>query len=216
MEAPPPAPVSVGTGVVSPSEVTRLAGQAKSLIAEGRHEEAHQAFGDLVGLEQRRASRLAYWYLRNAADADDAVQDAFVRAFMHLDSYRHDLPFEVWFTRILVNGCLDRRKMQRRRDRWIVSGVDAEVAEVVGRPPRGGQPSPEHGLLAAEQRERLSAAIDELPDRQRTVLLMCHHDGRSTREVGAITGLSEATVRVHLHRAMRRLRRLLEEVHDTR
>ena len=205
-----------GSEVVSPSEVTRLAGRTKGLIAEGLVEEAHQSFGDLVALEQRRASRLAYWYLRNAADADDAVQDAFVRAFMHLDSYREDLPFEVWFTRILVNGCFDRRKMQRRRDRWMVSGFDTEVAEVVRRTPREGPPSPEHRVIAAERRQRLSRAIDELPDRQRTVLLMCHHEGRTTREVGTITGLSEATVRVHLHRAIRRLRKLLEDVRDTR
>ena len=46
----------------------------------------------------------------NAADADEAVQDAFVKVFAHMTSYRDDLPFEVWFTRILINGCLDRRK----------------------------------------------------------------------------------------------------------
>ena len=94
-----PAP---GNADVSVSEVTRLARRAKALMSVGETEEAHEAFAELVALEQRRASRLAYWYLRSAADADDAVQDAFVRAFMHLDSYREDLPFEVWFTRICL------------------------------------------------------------------------------------------------------------------
>ena len=54
-----------------------------------------------------------------AAEADEAVQDAFVKAYAHLDSFREELPFEVWFTRILINGCLDRIKARTRRARWF-------------------------------------------------------------------------------------------------
>ena len=76
-------------------------------------------FAELVARHQRRASRIAFHYLRDAADADEAVQDAFVKAYMHIGTFREELPFEVWFTRILINGCLDRLKARRRREKWI-------------------------------------------------------------------------------------------------
>ena len=64
--------------------------------------------------------RIAFHYLRDGAEADEAVQDAFVKAYSHLASFREELPFEVWFTRILINGCLDRIKARTRRERWLV------------------------------------------------------------------------------------------------
>src|SRR5262245_49947062 len=89
---------------------TRVAVEIRSLVERGDIEEARERFGELVAMHQRRASRIAYQYLRDAAEADEAVQDAFVKVFANISSYRDAWPFEVWFTRILINGCLDRRK----------------------------------------------------------------------------------------------------------
>ena len=89
---------------------------------------ARERFGALVALHQRRAARIAYQYLRDAADADEAVQDAFVKVFSHITGYREAWPFEVWFTRILINGCLDRRKARGRHDRWF-TGDEATSAD---------------------------------------------------------------------------------------
>ena len=102
------------------SEDSRLAVELRGLVERGEMDEARDRFSALVELHQRRASRIAFQYLRDAADADEAVQDAFVKVFTHITSYREAWPFEVWFTRILVNGCLDRRKARGRRDRWFV------------------------------------------------------------------------------------------------
>jgi len=102
------------------SEDTRLAVEIRELVARGSMDEARDRFAGLVATHQRRASRIAYQYLRDAAEADEAVQDAFVKAFGHIASYRDAWPFEVWFTRILINGCLDRRKARARRERWRV------------------------------------------------------------------------------------------------
>src|SRR5215813_14757939 len=104
----------------SPSDDTRLAVEIRELVARGEMDDARDRFAGLVATHQRRASRIAYQYLRDAAEADEAVQDAFVKAFGHIASYREAWPFEVWFTRILINGCLDRRKARARRDRWFV------------------------------------------------------------------------------------------------
>ena len=73
----------------------------------------------------------------------------------------------------------------------------------------GSGPSPEEQLLRRERRQALAKALAKLPDRQRSVFMMSHYEGCTSREVSAITGLNESTVRVHLFRAIRKLRALL-------
>jgi RNA polymerase sigma-70 factor, ECF subfamily len=70
--------------------------------------------------------------------------------------------------------------------------------------------SPEQALIESERRRSLAAAVEQLPARQREVFLLCHSEGQSPRDVGSLTGLSESTVRVHLFRALRKLRAVLE------
>jgi RNA polymerase sigma-70 factor (ECF subfamily) len=188
------------------------ASAVKALQAEGRHAEARERYAELVARHQRRASRIAFHYVRDAAEADEAVQDAFVKAFSHLSTFREELPFEVWFTRILINGCLDRIKARTRRERWVTSmpdgpGGERDFAERM--PGRG--PTPEDVLLSRERRKQLADAIAKLPNRQRAVLMLSHYEGCTSREVSAMTGLNESTVRVHLFRAVRKLRSLLGE-----
>ena len=132
------------------------ASAVKALQADGRHAEARERYAELVGRHQRRAARIAFHYLRDAAEADEAVQDAFVKAYSHLASFREELPFEVWFTRILINGCLDRIKARTRRERWIAPmpdgpGGERDFAErMPGRGPVAGGSAP--GARAARAR----------------------------------------------------------------
>ncbi len=184
--------------------------RSRRSFATGVCQQRENLYGVLVARQQRRASRIAYHFLRDAADADEAVQDAFVKVFSHIESFREDLPFEVWFTRILINGCLDRQKARRRRARWIVPVPEAKPGErswVESVPTRGA--SPEESLLRRERREQIAMAVGKLPERQRTIFLLCHYEGCSSKEVSTITGLNESTVRVHLFRAVRKLRSLL-------
>jgi RNA polymerase sigma-70 factor (ECF subfamily) len=195
----------------------RDASDVKRLLAGGCDAEARERFADLVHRHQRRASRIAYHYLREVAEADEAVQDAFVKAYTHLETFREELPFEVWFTRILVNGCLDRIKSRSRRERWFVSRSEHadEGAGLLETTPTSG-PSPEDELLAQERRRAIGRALGLLPDRQRLVFVLSQVEGRSSKEVSVITGLNESTVRVHLFRAVRKLRKLLTETSATR
>jgi len=105
----------------------RVAVDVKALQAAGRSESARERFAELVVRHQRRASRIAFHYLRESADADEAVQDAFVKSYLHIGTFREELPFEVWFTRILINGCLDRLKARRRRERWMAPPVNRRL-----------------------------------------------------------------------------------------
>ena len=190
---------------------TRAAIEVKAFQASGDLDGARERFAELVGRHQRRGLRIAFHYMRDAADADEAVQDAFVKAYSHIGTFREELPFEVWFTRILINGCLDRLKARKRRERWLAppsvdpSGVERNPAELLA--DRG--PNPEQAVLRQEQRRQLLAALSQLPERQRLVFVLSHFEGRSSREVSQTTGLNESTVRVHLFRAIRRLRTLL-------
>jgi RNA polymerase sigma-70 factor (ECF subfamily) len=190
------------------SPESAIAAEIKALVLAGNREQAKDRFADLVALQQRRAVRIAYAYLRDAYDVDEAVQDAFVRVFTHITGYREEYPFEVWFTRILVNGCLDLRKSRARRLRWVLpmaspSGPTARVE------PAARQRSAEDNLISSERAGRITAAVERLPARQRTVFTLCHMAEQTTSEVSRALGLSEATVRVHLFRAVRKLRALL-------
>jgi RNA polymerase sigma-70 factor (ECF subfamily) len=212
----PLTPTGVSARAAAPSSAplsddTQLAVAIRELVGRDQMVEARERFGELVAIHQRRALRIAYQYLRDAADADEAVQDAFVKVFAHIGSYREAWPFEVWFTRILINGCLDRRKAKARRERWFAPAEDgtgiAETRPTFGPPRDAGDP--ESRLLARERRAKLAAAIDRLDGRQRTVFMLCHYGDCTPREVSTITGLNESTVRVHLFRAARKLRGLL-------
>jgi RNA polymerase sigma-70 factor (ECF subfamily) len=205
------APVRGRRPVAAPiSKDTELAVEIRQLVDRGDMERARELFGGLVEAHQRRASRIAYQYLRDAAEADEAVQDAFVKVFSHISSYREAWPFEVWFTRILINGCLDRRKARARRERWLVPSGETTAADEFRASVAGPHDqSPEARLLGRERRERIAAAVDRLDGRQRTVFMLCHYGDCTPREVSAMTGLNESTVRVHLFRAARKLRGLL-------
>jgi RNA polymerase sigma-70 factor (ECF subfamily) len=205
---PPRAARAEPTGQLSVDSA--LAAEVNALVLAGDRDAARHRFGDLVASQQRRAVRLAFSYLRDAHDADEAVQDAFVKVFTHITTYRQDLPFEVWFTRILVNACLDLRKARSRRLRWVLpierrAAPDTPAPEVADK-----EPSTEDRLVGRVRMKEIAAAIDQLPDRQRMVFMLSQVAEQSTTDISQALGLSEATVRVHLFRAIRRLRSLLQ------
>ena len=191
---------------------SQLAAQVQDLLASGNDHAARDLFALIVSRQQRRASRIAWHYLRDVAEADEAVQDAFVKAYTHIKSFQPNLSFEVWLTRILINGCLDRQKARTRRSRWMLPVADAgrRDQDTIDRATRPGDRSPEAQLLAREWRDQLMAAVHKLPDRQRLVFMLCHYSDHSTRDVAEMTGLNESTVRVHLFRAIRKLRTAME------
>ena len=164
-----------------------------------------------MALLQRRGLRIAYHYLRDAADADEAVQDAFVKVFLHIEQYREELPFDVWFMRILVNACLDRLKSRTRQQRWIAAPHEERMTSGRSNRRPATEPSTEHELLARERWQQVVKAVAALPDRQKLVFTLSHLDERTAAEISEATGMSPATVRVHLFRAIRKLRALLGE-----
>lgn len=200
-----------GNALAAQSSDVDVAASVKACLAAGDAAGARALYGELVERHQRRATRIALYYLRDGADADEVVQDAFVKAYTHLESFEYGRSFEVWFTRILVNTCLDRMKSRRRRSRWMLAAEDLGDANPMTRAAVPGHFSPEARTLAYERGASLRSAIARLPERQRTVVVLSQLEGATTREVSEMTGLRETTIRVHLFRALRRLRLLLAD-----
>jgi RNA polymerase sigma-70 factor (ECF subfamily) len=137
--------------------------------------------------------------MQDPDDADDLVQDAFLRALERIGSFDASRPFEPWFTRLLVNRGRDlHRKQNVRRS----EATDTDSLPGGTRPDRETERS---GL-----RDSLGQALAALPERQRLVVTLFEIDGRSTEEIAGMLSVSQVTVRWHLHQARRALRTALK------
>ncbi|HUE97575.1 MAG TPA: RNA polymerase sigma factor [Longimicrobiaceae bacterium] len=157
------------------------------------------AFDLLVHRHMKRAFGVAFRLLGHAEDAEDLVQDAFIAALTKIDSYDSSRDFAPWFYRILVNRCLNARKARARR---AVSELPPDAAS--------SGPSPLAEAERSELRDQLRVALARLPDRQRTIVAMFDIEGFSSPEIAEMLGISDGTVRWHLHQARRVLREALE------
>ena len=158
-----------------------------------------RAYEELVRPHQEIAFRVAYVIARNAADAEDATQDALVKAWRALGRFRPGAPFRPWLLHIVANEARNRRRSAGRREHLAVRVATEE-------PSGGAAPSPEAALLSAETREALLAAVNELPDDQREVISLRYFLGLSEQEVAQALDLPEGTVKSRTSRALERLR----------
>lgn len=159
------------------------------------------AFQQLVEGYVRRARAIAMRLMRNAEDADDLVQDAFLRVLQKIESVDPDRPFGPWFFRVLVNTGLDTHRRRRTRQ------TEDETSEVAS-----AAPNPAELTEQGEIRRRFEAALNELPPRQRTIVWSFEVDGLTTKEIAESLGVAEVTVRWHLHQGRRTLRAALADL----
>jgi RNA polymerase sigma-70 factor, ECF subfamily len=159
-----------------------------------------RAAGVLVG---RHADALARFVrsVGERSDADDVVQDTFVRAFGSLDTFRGESSLRTWLFTIARRLLVDRRRMERRRPE--------------GREVMEGDATVEHdaldGMVADETEGRVREAIETLTPMQREVFSLRVGQGVSYREIAAITGTTEGAARVHYHNAMRAVKEFLDD-----
>jgi RNA polymerase sigma-70 factor (ECF subfamily) len=168
------------------------------------------AFELLVERYQERAYRIAWSIIRDPEEARDCSQEAFLRLHESAGTFSGQSKFSTWFYRILVNCCLDNRRRVRGWRR-LLAWRDADWAYGDHTDPIERQPAPftDPGETVDEDRRmsRLWTAVGNLAPKQRAAVLLHCREGLPTKEVAAILSLSEATVRVHLHRAFQTLRR---------
>jgi len=169
-----------------------------------------ELFEYFVRQYQKKITRIAFRFLRDAGEADCAAQESFLRAYQSLDSFREGSTFETWLTRICINWCKDRLK-RRRLVLYFHQGPrrEAEEGEAPQELASSADPSPERRAAGREIRERLRAAIDLLSPRQRSIFVMKHFEEMSIPEIAGVTGLDSGTIKSHLFRAAHKIRKRL-------
>ena len=187
-----PAPLSqrTGAGARIPSEEHELVARAKAGDREG--------FSGLVKLHQRRAYLVARSVVMTHEDAEDAVQEGFLRAYQALDRFDAAQSFGAWVSRIVANAALD---LSRRRKVRAADELSDTYASVFRDPAED-----------SELRERLRTALATLPERARSVLVLHDIEGFTHAEIGELLGIPGGTARSDLHHARRKLKGLLQNL----
>jgi RNA polymerase sigma-70 factor (ECF subfamily) len=180
-------------------------------------ERARQRDGAAVRLimqrHNRRLYRVARSVLHDDAEAEDVVQETYVRAFTHLDGYRGEAQLSTWLTRIALNEALGR--LRRRRITVGLKDIDAindqgEARVIYLRSARQDS-DPEAAAARGEVRRLLERAVDQLPDHFRVVFILRDIEEMSVEETASHLGLRPETVKTRLHRARRLLREALNK-----
>ena len=166
------------------------------------------AYATVVRTLGGRMLAVARRFLQDEDLARDAVQDAFLSAFRSIHAFDGDAQLATWLHRIVVNAALMKLRTRRRKPEQSIEPMlpaFAEDGHHAGRPVVAWTASAEEALLRREARERVRAAIADLPERYRTVLLLRDIEERSTREAADLLGITENAVKLRLHRARQAL-----------
>jgi len=154
-----------------------------------------------VTMHQAAAFRVAYLLLASAADAEDAAQEGFVKAYLALGRFRAGEPFRPWLLQVVGNEARNRR-----RARWRREGVVARAFEAILGPGAPAAASSETLVLAGETRAEVRAALLRLGEEERLVVTCRYLLDLSEAETAAALGIPVGTVKSRLHRGLRRLR----------
>jgi RNA polymerase sigma-70 factor, ECF subfamily len=192
-------------------------GSASAAIRIGEHLErsnrhvAHQAFGNILSSGLPSLYRGAYRLLGNSADAEDAVQDALLSAYTHLDQFRGQSKMSTWLTAIVHNSA---RMQLRRRLRHVHLSLDEPIGEVEQEPISqklaDHRPSPEDQCQDSELGERLTRFQAQLTPTLRKAFQLRDVDGLSIRETARILGVPNGTVKAQSARARKKLTDLMQ------
>src|SRR5919108_3441399 len=166
-------------------------------------------FEVLVRRYMEKAFRIALDFTRNAEEAKDLSQDAFLRAFSRIKQFDGRSSFYTWFYRLVVNLCLDHT---RRKGRVVWERLEKETdnalesAELID-----SSSMPDGEAIAGEAKRRANLTLKTMPNKQRTAFLLRNHQGLSIPDIAKVMKTTEGTVRVYLHRAVAALRQSLVE-----
>jgi RNA polymerase sigma-70 factor (ECF subfamily) len=193
------------------SAAAHLSSDEADLVARAREGDA-AAVRRIIRQHNQRLYRIARSIVRDDGEAEDALQDAYARAFTNLASFRGEARLGTWLARIVMNEALGR--LRRRRATVELNAMtegDARDAEIIRFPNANPQIDPETAVAQRELRALLERAIDELPESFRTVLVARLIEGMSVEETADLLGIVPETVKTRLHRARRLLRAAMEK-----
>lgn len=164
-------------------------------------------FETIMRRYNQRLYRVTRAILRNDSEAEDVIQDAYVRAYEHLDQFAGKAAFSTWLTRIAIHAALARRRRSRRVEELETVNMKEDCIPTL----ESSTPDPEAQTAQSQARHFLEAAIDALPEDYRTVVVMRDVEEMNVAETAASLEVSEAVIKTRLHRAHAMLRKELYE-----
>ena len=162
-------------------------------------------FEILMRRYNQRLYRISRVILRDDGEAEDVMQDAYVRAYEHLNQFAGRAAFSTWLTRIAIHEALARKRRRSRVDELDALPANGDVMSIL----KSSAPTPETGAAQSEMRRILEEAIDRLPETYRTVVVLREVEEMSVAETAESLGVTDAVVKTRLHRAHGMLRKEL-------
>jgi RNA polymerase sigma-70 factor (ECF subfamily) len=188
---------------------SKIAREDEHLLVKGAKSGDAAAFEELVNRYERKIYRLTMNITRNREDAEDAMQDAFMKAYSHLNTFQEDSRFYTWLVRIAANEALMRLRKRRPNQVSLDEPVEGEE-DFLPKQIQDWGPSPEQRYAQTEMRDILRSVIEELSPDFRVVFVLRDVEGLSTEETAEAVGISEAAVKSRLLRARLKLRQKLD------
>jgi RNA polymerase sigma-70 factor (ECF subfamily) len=184
--------------------------QVDSLIRAAQRGD-QDAFAELVRTYDQSVLRLAMNLLRSPEDARDVYQEAFLRVFRNLDTFRFDCSFHTWLYRIVTNICLDhlRKRKVRKEEPAVVETSDGPVDRMDSFEEVSAHSDPERTVWNRQLKEKIEGALGGLTPRERMVFELRHYQGLRLRTIGDTLGTSEEAAKNCLFRATQKMRSVL-------
>ena len=166
-----------------------------------------EAYRALVERHGGRVFRIAFRITGSEADAEDVVQETFLKTYSRLSRFQPDAGFGAWIGRIATNAAIDVLRSRRRRSRILVEGADDPEARVPE--PVDAEPLPDRAAYGTELGGKVQQALDRLSEKERAAFILRHFEEHSIKEIAAALSQSESATKQALFRAVRKLRTAL-------
>ncbi len=189
-----------------PENIREASDEALALALQGGEE---RALDELVRRHQQRLYAVAYRLTFNREDALDITQDAFIKAYRKIGSWKPTGSFQAWLLRLTSNQAIDHLRRAKRygmRSAGDAARLDSHVELAAS-----ASAETDRAVGGIEIEERIQEALSKLSPSQRTVFVLRHYEGMKLREIAPVLGCSVGSVKVHLFRAMRKLREELKD-----
>ncbi|TCN29468.1 RNA polymerase sigma factor [Sinorhizobium americanum] len=170
-----------------------------------------ESFRAVMQAHNRKLYRIARSIVRNNNDAEDVLQEAYVRAFTHFAEFRGDAAITTWLARIVINEALGRLRKSRRQMALVESMRQSHHAEIIAFPLNANTSDPEKTMAQRQILDLVERLTDHLPDAYRSVFVLRVVEGLNNEETASLLGLRPETVRTRLHRARHLLKEQLEK-----
>jgi RNA polymerase sigma-70 factor (ECF subfamily) len=181
----------------------------RAFVAKARLGDS-DAFRVLVDRHSRTLFRLAFRMTGNETDAEDVVQESFLRAYRQLGKFDERASFGTWMYRIAANCSLDVVRARKRRGEQTSDGENDPARSVAS-----GDPAPDRLALSGEVRDRVAEAMNELSGAERAAFVLRHFEGLPIEDVGRVLGCQPGAAKHSVFRAVQKLRRALEPLAST-